>query len=152
MKRPSTPEEKLERLVASALREQPLRDAPPALATRVLAEIARREQRTWWQTSFAHWPRPAQLVFVIVSLGFAAAGLKAAVWLTTPLNTAVRAMDLPAEVTWIQTLVAAIATAFASMPSLWVYLGIALLAGLYATLFSIGAAAYRTVYLRSQTA
>lgn len=152
MKLPRTPEEKLEQLVAHVLHEQPLRDAPPALAMRVLAEIARRERRPWWQTSFAHWPRPAQLAFVIVSLGFVIAGLEAAIWLTTPLDAAVRAVDLPAEVTWVQTLAAAFATVFASMPPLWVYLGIAVLAGLYATLFTIGAAAYRTVYLRSQTA
>jgi len=69
----------LEREVSRALREVPLRRAPPSLESRVLAEIGRRAALPWWRRSFARWPRPARAGFT-VTCGALVAALLAATW------------------------------------------------------------------------
>src|ERR1700689_4787557 len=66
------PDLELERLVNRALRELPVRRAPPGMERRVWNELARRAALPWWRRSFAHWPGPARAVFLAVCIGLSA--------------------------------------------------------------------------------
>src|SRR5579871_3555907 len=66
---PQDPQQ-LERYIDALLRNQPLRRAPPSLATKVLALTGRH----WWQRSYRYWPRAVQGAFLL--------GCAALVWLT----------------------------------------------------------------------
>lgn len=144
--RPTDREEQLERLVHQALQEQPLQRAPATLESKVMAEISRRATAPWWQRSFSHWPVAARLAFLALSVGFIKLGLDAASQLVGPLNPSVRGAALFAELSWIHALFTSLGAVFRSLPVLWVYGGIAVLAGLYLMLFGVSAAAYRTLY------
>jgi hypothetical protein len=112
--------EQMERLFDRVLRELPIRTAPPALESRVFGELARRMARPWWRRSFAHWPNSARALFFAVCgvlNGLAFIGCGRIVAL-------VRAI-----------------------PPLWLYEGVAMVAVLYAMLFALGAAAYRTLWV-----
>jgi len=146
MNTPSNPnerrEQQLERLVDKALRDQPLRHAPPDLESKVLAEIARRAAAPWWQGSFSGWPVAARMLFIIASAAFITLVMKASALILDPIHPAA----LLADVAWIPSLFKAIGTVFRDLPSLWVYGGAAILGVLYLTLFGVSAAAYRTLY------
>jgi len=73
------------------------------------------------------------------------ADLAAEAWLSTPLDSPAVSVQLPSQITWLQTLFVAIGSAFHTVPSLWVHAGIAVLALMYVALFGIGASAYRMV-------
>jgi hypothetical protein len=144
-----TPEEelRLEQLVDQTLRGQPPRRAPATLEVRVLAEVARRASLRWWQMSFAHWPVAARVTFLLGSLVAIRVALRAFDWLTTtPIDSASLTPSLPHEVTWIQSLVSAIASIVHFMPPAWVYGVLAIVAIMYAALFGLSATAYRTLY------
>jgi len=142
---------KLERLVDGALRGLPLRRAPEALESRVLAELARRRALPWWQQSFAHWPRVARVAFLAVCCGLSG---------ITLLGGAARALGIGAVGSSLSrplhqwsTFLAAAAQTMASLvhviPAAWLYEGAAVAALLYAMLFALGAAAYRALYLNA---
>lgn len=143
MERPES-EERLERLVEDLLVNTPLRRAPAALEAAVLAEIARRAALPWWRLSFAQWPAPARLVFVLLSIALIALTIWASgvrEFGTTPLA-------------WAQAMIQALGAAggIAGMllrviPSQWLYAGLIVAALLYALLFGLGAFAYRFLYL-----
>ncbi|HEX7116562.1 MAG TPA: hypothetical protein VF193_15655 [Steroidobacter sp.] len=139
-------EQELERLISRVLSEQPLRQAPRSLELRVMAEIERRARLPWWRKSFAQWPQAARVAFLAVSAGFVYAGLRIAMWVTEPIDSAARTVELPAAVRWIQTFVTALITVSESVPMLWIYGGLAVLTVLYAVLFGVGTVAYRTIY------
>lgn len=136
----------LERLIDKALRDQPLQRAPAGLQDNVMAAIARRAMAPWWRSSFAHWPVAARLVFLVASIGFIKLGLEASALLIEPLDPSARGAALFAEVSWIHALFVTTGAALRSLPSLWIYGGIAVLAALYLMLFGVSAAAYRTLY------
>ncbi|MGH8188338.1 MAG: hypothetical protein ACREUC_17400 [Steroidobacteraceae bacterium] len=136
----------LEKLVDRALRAQPLVRAPRSLEGRVFAEIERRVALPWWRKSFSSWPIAARLAFLVASVGFVKLGLDAAIWLVMPFETTTSPFDLPPEMSWIQTVIAALAITFRSLPPTWLYGAIGLLAITYAALFGIGATVYRTVH------
>lgn len=138
--------DRLEKLIEQVLREQPLRQAPPDLEARVFAGIERLAARPWWRKSFAYWPMAARVIFIVASAGFVKLGFDAVKWLMAPLNSAARAVELPHEVSWIETFIAAIATIGQHLPPLWIYGALGLLAVMYVALFGISAAAYRTLY------
>jgi hypothetical protein len=138
--------DKLEELVDRALRSLPLERAPQTLEGRVFAEIARRAALPWWRKSFWSWPIAARLAFLAASVGFVKLGLDAAIWLVSPFETTTSPLDLPPEMSWIQTVVAALAITFRSLPPTWLYGAIGLLAIIYAALFGIGATVYRTLH------
>jgi membrane-bound ClpP family serine protease len=144
--RPASRDEQLERLAHQALRDQPLQRAPATLESKVMAEIARRAAAPWWQSSFAHWPMAARLVFLVMSVGFVKLGLEAASLVIGPLDPSARSAALFAEISWIHALFSSVGAVFRGLPVLWVYGGIAVLAGLYLMLFGVSAAAYRTLY------
>lgn len=108
-----------EQLVDRALRQLPLRTAPPTLESRVHRALQRRAALPWWRQSFVHWPTVARAAFVLVCIALASAMLLEG------------------------TRVAAI---FPALPQ-WLYVGLAFGGFLYALLFGLGAAVYRALYL-----
>jgi hypothetical protein len=146
MNTPSNPnqhhEQQLERLIDKALRDQPLRRAPLDLQSKVMAEIARRATAPWWQGSFSGWPVAARLLFIVGSAALIALVLKASSLILTPIKPSA----LLGEVAWIPSLFVTMGTVVRDLPSLWIYVGVAILGALYLTLFGVSAAAYRTLY------
>ncbi len=134
----------LERLVHDALRRLPYRQAPASLEDRVLQELARRAALPWWRRSFTHWPTVARSLFLILcaalgTLTFAVSARVAAGF--TPVQ---RLLD---SLTWLNTVAEAVGSLAHSIPSIWLYEGLAIAALLYGFLIALGAAAYRTLYL-----
>ena len=139
-------QDKLEKLVHRALRAQPLERAPRSLEGRVFAEIERRAALPWWRKSFSSWPIAARLAFLVASVGFVKLSLGAAFWLVSPFETSTSPLDLPPEMSWIQTVIAALSITLRSLPPTWLYGAIGLLAIAYAALVGIGATVYRTIH------
>lgn len=150
--RARTPEQ-IEQLVHRELRSLPLRRAPRTLEARVFAAIEHRAAIAWYHKSWSFWPAAVRTAFLVVATAvsgavmtafyqmFTGAELSALVdqagvklnFLAKFYHTAVWVVDFAANV-------------FGSIPPLWLYGGLALVAALYATLFGLGAAAYRTLY------
>ena len=132
--RPSE-EEELTRLIGRALREAPLRRAPPTLELRVRRAIERRAALPWWRRSFGQWPAPARVVFGLGCLAIAAASLQAVGPMVLPGTGALLAA--------IQSAAALDVPLTRFIPPGVLYAG----ALLYASLFALSAAAYRLLYL-----
>ena len=149
----------LEREVSRALREVPLRRAPPSLESRVLAEIGRRAALPWWRRSFARWPRPARAGFT-VTCGALVAALLAATWPWAP-GAALAGAGARAAGSWLPWARSALtlidvardlgAALVRAVPLDWLYGAMAAGALLYTALFGLGAVAYRTLYLDSSS-
>ena len=138
-------QDELERQLTRTLRELPLRRAPSTLERRVLAQIEAGAVASSWRRGFAHWPMAARLVFLAASVGVVKLGLMIATWVASPLESPAVSVDLPSQVAWMQTLLVAIGSAARTVPSMWVHIGLVILALMYAALFGIGATAYRTM-------
>jgi hypothetical protein len=149
-------EQKLEQVLHQALKGLPPRRAPSALESRVLNELARRASLPWWRGSFANWPVGARVAFVLICAALVAATILGGV--SAYLGD--RSLNEASAVVlgWVHPLWAVMSSAggLASLlvrviPPLWLYgtLGLGIL--LYVTLFGLGAAAYRTLYLRSSS-
>jgi hypothetical protein len=138
-------QDEIERQITRVLRDQPVRRAPGTLERRVLAQIESSAAAMSWRRGFAHWPVAARVVFLAASVGVVKVALSLAVWLATPLDSPAVSVQLPAQVAWLQTLFVAIGSIVRTVPSVWVHVGIAFLAIMYAALFGIGASAYRMV-------
>ena len=142
-------EQNLERFVSTALRDLPARRAPRSLEQRVLAELERRAALPWWHKSFAHWPVAMRALFLVASAAFAVT----LVWALGGLNTAPALTVLKADFAWLQA-IRAISASMASftatvvhgIPTFWIYGGAIAFVALYAALFGLGTAAYRTLY------
>jgi hypothetical protein len=146
-------EQNLERFVSAALRDLPARRAPRSLEQRVLAELARRAALPWWHQSFVHWPIAARAAFVVASAGVVKVVLMAVMWVMTGLDGAKFTESFSTQFTWLRVVanlgnsIADVgATLVRSVPSLWLYGGLAAVAALYFTLFGLGTVAYRTLY------
>jgi hypothetical protein len=150
-------EQKLEQLLQQALSGLPPRRAPGTLEARVATELARRALLPWWRASFANWPVSARVMFVLVSAVLVAAtilgGLSA--YLGGRSFNEASALLL----SWAQPFLTVVSSAggLAALlvhviPPLWLYGALALGIFLYVTLFGLGAAAYRTLYLRPSSA
>jgi hypothetical protein len=143
-------DEKLERLIAGALAGLAPRRAPAELERRVLEELARRAALAWWRRGFGEWPIAARTGFVIVC-GL----LVAALSLTSGFAQHAGAQILSAArplAGLVATMSGTAALLARLVPPLWVYLVLSLGALLYLLLFGLGAFAYRTLYLQSNTA
>jgi hypothetical protein len=151
----SNPDETLEQRVDRALQDLPLRRAPETLESRVFAELRRRAALPWWRRSFAHWPLPARagfLVICIALIGFAFVGAAAAM---DHLRSLIDSGAL--SLSWAREAGVLVASAGNLLASLWhavppalLYGGLVVCAALYAVLFGLGAAVYRTLYLQPQ--
>jgi hypothetical protein len=150
-------DEKLQRVLGQALRGLPLRAAPSTLESRVFSELERRAALPWWRRSFAQWPSVPRAAFVAVCcalIGATVMGGFSAVAQDRSLHE-ISALLL----SWAQPALAVIASVggvaaliMRVIPPLWLYGGMALGAMLYVALFGLGAAAYRTLYLRPSMA
>ena len=145
----------LERTIREAVRGLPPRSAPRALERRVLAEIARRAALPWWRKSFAHWPMGARAVFILACTGLVKATLMGVVWLMSGFDATAFKTAFAEPYAWMQkvvTVVSAVSGSFEivlrNIPSLWLYAGLVMFAAMYATLFGIGAAAYKAIHSR----
>jgi hypothetical protein len=148
MNDPTPDPERLERYVGTLLRAQPLRQAPPALASAVLEKIS---ARPWWQRSYRNWPRALQVSFLLFCTGLVCVTFAAAGSATISSGQLTRALS-PIAI-WAhacaQLLGAARATGWSVLqviPSFWLYGGAALAVGFYLALFALGTVAYRTLY------
>jgi hypothetical protein len=138
------PEDALARLLDRTLRGLPLRRAPATLEARVSGEIERRAALPWWRLSFVHWPLFARAAFLIVSvalIGAAFLGGASAIAAVHSLSWARDALELMVSAGNLAVLLARIS------PPAWIYGGVAVCTVLYAVLFGLGAAVYRTLYL-----
>lgn len=147
----SSPEE-LERLVHETLRSLPPRRAPRTLEARVHAAIEARAARAWWRQPYPHWPAAARIGFGVFSSVAAAAVIVAAMGMAGGLPLADRLGTGEVQIDALDTaqqLVRAtwkiVGSLVERVPSGWFHGALAVLAVLYATLFGLGATAYRTL-------
>jgi len=147
-------EQDLERLLDRTLRELPARRAPPTLESRVLGELARRAALPWWRHSFAHWPRAARTVFVLTCCGLSGLARLGGAWAVVGVRslheTGALSMPWGRQAMTIMGVAGELTALLAdAVPPTWLYDGLAVSAVLYAALFGLGVAAYRTLYLGS---
>jgi len=151
MKDRMNPDE-LERFIHRTLRSLPDRHAPATLESRVLAAIESRAAIPWWHKSWACWPSWVRTVFVLFCGSLAGLIIYGSMVLrpdvdATQLNTTF------APVLNLIRSVASLGRGFAdcvavigrNIPSMWLYGAVLFVGGLYAMLFGLGAAAYRTL-------
>jgi hypothetical protein len=125
-------------LIGTAVHDIPHRSAPASLERRVRTELERRASAPWWRKDFLHWPVAARLLFVMASAGLIRLVLAAPTWLQRS-----SLVDMPPEISWIQTTTHAISLVAQHLPSLLVYGGAALVVALYVTFFGLSAIAWR---------
>ncbi len=143
----------LEQLIHRELRSLPPRRAPRSLEARVLAAIEHQSAVAWYHKSWAYWPTAVRAAF----LGFATALSGVAIAAFYLMSQGSDANALTAAAGERFAAVAALVHVFrwmisytsgtiANIPPLWLYGSLAVIAGLYATFFGLGAAAYRALY------
>lgn len=147
--------EVLERFIGNTLGALPLRRAPSRLQARVLAEIERRAARPWWRRNLMHWPTAARLGFLVVSLEFVRLAIAGATWLVGAVRFAQVPTALTPMVLALQAGGKLAATSVRAGAELLGAIPPTLVAGasiavmlLYAALFGVGAAAFRTLYTK----
>jgi hypothetical protein len=146
-------EQRLARTIDRTLRELPARRAPRSLESRVLAELARLEALPWWRKSFVHWPLPARLMFLLLSVGLAAMVVIAGIWGGAGFEALPLRSMFAQEFTWFDN-AASVYHAIRSfgeimlrnIPPLWLYGGLAFIAAMYAAFFGLGAAAFKALH------
>jgi hypothetical protein len=150
-------EQKLEQVLHQALSGLPPRRAPGTLESRVANELTRRGLLPWWRASFASWPVAARVMFILVSAVLAAVTILGGVsaYLGDRSFGEVSAVVL----SWAHPLLTVLSSAGGLVallvhviPPLWLYGVLGVGTFLYVTLFGLGAAAYRTLYLRPSSA
>ena len=144
---------RLERLMDRTLRGLPLRRAPHTLEWRVFDELERRASQPWWRHSFAHWPWFARASFVLACSPLVGLALLGSNWVSSAARSVDQSNWLPLaaarQVAALIQGVGELARLLASaVPPAWQYAGLTAGAVLYALLFGLGAAAYRTLYLK----
>jgi hypothetical protein len=146
-------EQKIERTLSGALTGLPFCRAPSTLEVRVLNELQRRAALPWWRVSFARWPMVPRVAFVLVCVALVAATILGGV----SALVGVRSLNEVAALTlsWAQPFLVILSSTggvaallVRAIPPLWLYGGMTLGIMLYVALFGLGAAAYRTLYLR----
>jgi hypothetical protein len=145
-------DEKLERLVGQALREQPLQRAPASLEARVLGELATRARLPWWRRGIATWPATVRIPVIA-----GCAVCVPLVWILS-LWLAGRVVSVAAGPLATLRDAAHIATSFGtltahiiqSVPREWLLGGLLATATLYAALFALIAVGYSLLYPRPQ--
>jgi hypothetical protein len=151
--------DRLETLVGRALREAPLRRAPPSLESRVLREIGRRAALPWWRRSFSRWPRPARVGFALTCGSIIVAVLGAWPWTEGGALADAAAWSAGSWLPWARPALILVDVArqldsalAGAIPPEWLYAALAAGVILYAALFGLGAAAYQTLYLKTFSA
>jgi hypothetical protein len=152
MKEPTEDDARLEELLDRTLRPARARRAPSTLESRVQGELRRRAALPWWRRSFANWPALARAGFVLICVALVGAVYLSGNWTSTNVEFLQRssASSLAAvhQMSAVLTAAGELAAVLTHViPSTWLYA--ALVAGslLYVTLFGLGSAAYRTLYV-----
>ena len=144
--------EDLEKLIHAGLRSLPDRHAPRSLESRVLAALEQRAVLPWWKQSFLQWPIAARVSFVILAAGLVKLVLMATGWAMGGFHASELASAVATQFTWVDAIrgalrgtVESFAIVLRTVPALWLYGTLACIAAVYATLFSLGATAYRAL-------
>jgi hypothetical protein len=150
-------DQKLEQVLHQALSGLPPRRAPGTLESRVAEELARRAELPWWRASFAAWPVAARVMFILVCAVLGAATILGGVSAYLGNHSFDEASAL--LLSWAHPFLTVVSSAGGLVallvhviPPLWLYGTLGLGIFLYVTLFGLGAAAYRTLYLRPSSA
>jgi len=153
----SESEQKLEQILHHALSGLPPRRAPGTLESRVATELARRALLPWWRASFAAWPVAARVAFILVCAVLGVATILGGI--SAYLGD--RSFDEASALllSWAHPFLTVVSSAgglvallVRVIPPLWLYGILGVGAFLYVTLFGLGAAAYRTLYLQPSSA
>lgn len=157
LNKPPRDERQLEQYIGGVLSRQPLRQAPSTLEARVLRELAVRASKPWWLQGFSHWPWAARALFLplglgLVQLSFLITGRLMSLWQTlqssSAANTAQSGLQALSNLSQaVQTLGNMVTR---DISPAWIYGGIGLALFLYAALFGLGAAAFRTLVVTSE--
>src|SRR5258708_1815421 len=149
----------LEQFIDGILRKQPLRRAPAGFEARVLQRLAQQAPRPWWLQGFKPWPKAAQLPFFplpvcLVPLLFRAArpltALLQSARYSAPLDAAQSAASALGSLGHAAQVVGGLV--MREIPAVWIYGSVGLAALLYAALFGLSAAAFRTLVQTPQHA
>jgi hypothetical protein len=145
--------EQIEQLVHRELRSLPPRRAPRTLEARVLAALEHQAAVAWYHKSWSYWPAAVRVAFLVVATAVAGAVMIAFYQMFNGVEVGTLVAQAGGKLNFLAKLYHAAgwivdftANVFGSIPPLWLYGGLALIAALYATLFGLGAAAYRTLY------
>jgi hypothetical protein len=140
--------------VGQALRTLPHRRAPATLESRVLDALARRVPLPWWRRSFGEWPAPARVAFGVTSAVLVVIAVLAGAAANANLGSlgASPALATPvlrdASVFFVITRTLSVSLA-STLSSSWVLGCLVASAALYAALFGLAIAGYRTLYLNA---
>jgi hypothetical protein len=152
LNKPPRDERQLEQYVNTVLSRQPMRQAPSTLEARVLRELAVQAAKPWWLQGFSRWPWAARLLFLplllgLVQLSLLTTGRLMTLWQTlqtsAPASAAQSGLQLLSSFSQaVQTLANMVTR---QVSPTWIYGGAAAALLLYAALFGLGAAAFRTL-------
>jgi hypothetical protein len=146
----------MESRVGQALRRLPERRAPSTLESRVLDALARRVPLPWWRRSFGEWPAAARVAFGATSAVLVVLTVLAAAAANANLGSlgASHALSTPvlhdASVFFVITRTLSVSLA-SLLSSSWVLGCLIASAALYAALFGLTIAGYRTLYLNADS-
>lgn len=150
-------DEKLERLVSQALRQQPLRRAPASLEARVLDEIAARARLPWWRRGIATWPAAVRIPVIAGCAICVPLVWILSVWLAERLVSVATHPGIARPIATARDTGRAIVSAGTltvhivhAIPQQWLLGGIIATATLYATLFALVAVGYSLLYRRPE--
>jgi hypothetical protein len=144
----------MEARLGQALRTLPERRAPATLESRVLDALARRAPLPWWRRSFGEWPAAARVAFGVTSAVLVVLTVLAAAAANANLGSlgASHALSTPvlhdASVFFVITRTLSVSLA-PILSSSWVIGCLIASAALYAALFGLAIAGYRTLYLNA---
>ena len=146
----------MEARLGHALRTLPQRRAPATLESRVLDTLARRAPLPWWRRSFGEWPAAARIAFGVISAALAVLTVLAAAAANANLDAlgASHALSTPAlhEASIFFVIARTLSVSLASLfSSSWVLGCLIASAALYAALFGLAIAGYRTLYLNADS-
>jgi len=126
------------------MQRMPLRRAPATLQASVLAELARRAARPWWQRHFLQWPLPARVAFLLLSVLVTRLALELGSWTAAALATSLR--DAREGLTLLSAFGRVGRALIEVVPVDILYGTAGLMVLLYGALLALGAVAYRTFH------
>jgi len=144
----------MEARIGEALRTLPVRRAPATLESRVLDALARRAPLPWWRRSFGEWPAAARIAFSVTSAALVVLTVLAAANANLGSLDASRALATAPVLHDASVFFAITRSLSVSLASLlssrWVLGCLVASAALYAALFGLAVAGYRTLYLNAE--
>jgi hypothetical protein len=144
----------MEARLGQALRMLPDRRAPATLESRVLDALARRTPLPWWRRSFGEWPAAARIAFGVTSTVLVVLTVLAAAAANANLGSlgASHALATPVlhDASVFFVIMRTLSVSLTSiLSSSWVLGCLIASAALYAALFGLAIAGYRTLYLNA---